>query len=185
MRTRQKLTLRCGRRRKYQSLVALETCVLGPVRVGAWRYGGLRYMDVIVCFDSLATACSRLLSETAFLSLGVTRCYFFPHCWVRQNLAERAKRPGKSECFFSRCLSLLRGWRFPAAWWQEVVGVHGLSVTAVLSDSWSCRNVLLETGNSLSSSSLGYLTRLAKAVLVNWHSRVKFNSSVLLWGNGI
>lgn len=31
------------------------------------------------------------------------------------------------------------GWRFPAAWWQEVVGVPGLGVTAVLSDSWSCR----------------------------------------------
>lgn len=35
-------------------------------------------MDVIDCFDSFATACLRLLSETVFLSLGVTRCYFFP-----------------------------------------------------------------------------------------------------------
>lgn len=50
---------------------------LSPVRVGA---GGLKYMAVTVCFDRLATACWRLLSETAFLSLGVTRCYFFPYC---------------------------------------------------------------------------------------------------------
>lgn len=54
-----------------------EDLSLSPVRVGA---GGLKYMAVIVCFDRLATACWRLLSETAFLSLGVTRCYFFPYC---------------------------------------------------------------------------------------------------------
>ena len=51
---------------------------LSSVKVGAWRYAGLRYMGVIDCFDSCATACLRLLSETIFLSLGVMRCYFFP-----------------------------------------------------------------------------------------------------------
>lgn len=198
-RTCQKLTLQCGRRRRYQSLVTLKSCLLSPVEVGAQRYAGLRSMGVTVCFDGLATACLRLLNETAFLSLGVTRCYFFPHCWVRQGLAECAKRPGESECCVSRCLSLLGGWRFPAAWWQEVVGVHGLGVTAVLSDSWSCRVLqdrLCYWRQEALFPSAAWVTwqdwqpgemlwQQLKAVPVDWHLRVKLNSSVFLWGNGI
>lgn len=173
--------------------------LLSPVKVGAQRYAGLRYTDVIVCFDSLATACLRLLNETAFLSLGVTRCYFFPRCWVGQSLAECAERPGESECCVSRCLSLLGGWRFPAAWWQEVVGVHGLGVTAVLSDSWRCR-VLQDRLCYWRQEALfppaawvtwqdwqpgEVLWQQLKAVPVDWYLRVKLNSSVFLWGNGI
>lgn len=55
-----------------------EDLSLSSIKIGAQGYAGLRYMDVIDCFGSFATACLRLLSETVFLSLGVTRCYFFP-----------------------------------------------------------------------------------------------------------
>lgn len=55
-----------------------EDLPFSSVEVGAQRYAGLRYMDVIDCFDSFAAACIGLLSGTVFLSLGVTRCYFFP-----------------------------------------------------------------------------------------------------------
>lgn len=55
-----------------------EDLSLSSVKVGARRYAGLRYINVIACCDSFARACLRLLSETVFLSLGVTRCYSFP-----------------------------------------------------------------------------------------------------------
>lgn len=82
------------------------------------------------------------------------------------------------------------GMTFPAAWWQEVVGVPGLGVTAVLSDSWSCR-VLQDRLCYWRQETLfppaawvtwqdwqpgEVLWQQLKAVLVNWHLRVKLNS---------
>lgn len=179
-----------------------EDLSLSSVKVGARRCAGLRYMDAIDCFDSFVTACLRLLNETVFLSLGVTRCYFFPSSMSQAELSWMCKEAKENECCVSRCSSeLVSAWGMNVPRSKAAGGGRCSWARCQQLSSLFCRpgRVLQDRLcywrlEALSFSSLNYLTRLAawgavaaaaKSCFGDCHLRVKLSASVLLWGSGI